>query len=120
LKAHTKKLTAAASILFATALAVSADSEKRLSASESIAAAVSKVQPEYPPMAKQLKVEGAVTLDAYVTEEGSVERVETVSGNPILTRAAQDALKRWKFTKRLEDGKPVRFVATVTFNFKQQ
>jgi protein TonB len=96
-----------------------ADSEKHLTPSESIAAAVSKPQPEYPAIAKQLKLEGMVSLTAYVTEEGAVDHVETVSGNPILVRSAEEALKHWKFSKVTDDGKPVKFVASVVFNFKQ-
>jgi protein TonB len=92
--------------------------EKHLSHSQSLNAAISKPQPEYPAIAKQLKVEGTVELTAYVSEEGTVEKVETVSGNPILARSAQDALKKWKFNKSMEDGKPTKFVADVSFNFK--
>ena len=109
----------AATALLAVAGLASADSEKHLSTAEAMAAAVSKPQPEYSAIAKQLHLEGAVTLNAYVTEEGTVEKVETVSGNPVLVRSAEDALKRWKFNKQTEDGKPVKFVASVTFNFKQ-
>jgi protein TonB len=97
----------------------SADTERHLSAQESIAAAISKPQPDYPAIAKQLKLEGTVNLNAFVTEDGSVDHVETVSGNPILVRSAQDALKRWRFAKQMEDGKAVKFVASVIFNFKQ-
>ncbi len=92
--------------------------DKHLNHSQSLNAAISKPQPEYPPMAKQLKVEGTVELTAYVSEDGNVEKVETVSGNPILARSAQEALKKWKFAKSMEDGKPAKFVADVSFNFK--
>jgi TonB family protein len=117
MKRHTK-FFAATAMLTVAGLAF-ADAEKHLSASESMAAAVSKPQPEYSAIAKQLKLEGAVTLNAYVTEEGTVDHVETVSGNPVLVRSAEEALKHWKFSKQTEDGKPVKFVANVTFNFKQ-
>ncbi len=116
---RTKRLVAVATFVFAVAQMAAADSEKHLTPSESIAAAVNKPQPEYPAIAKQLKLEGAVNLNAYVTEDGTVDHIETVSGNPILVRSAEDALKRWKFSKQTDDGKPVKFVATVVFNFKQ-
>jgi protein TonB len=109
---------AAAALLSVAGIAF-ADAEKHLSSSEAMAAAVSKPQPEYPAIAKQLKLEGAVSLNAYVTEDGTVDHVETVSGNPVLVRSAEEALKHWKFSKQTEDGKPVKFVANVTFNFKQ-
>jgi len=109
----------AGTALLAIVQLASADSEKHLTSSESMAAAVSKPQPEYPAIAKQLKLEGAVSLNAYVTEDGTVDHVETVSGNPVLVRSAEEALKHWKFNKQTDDGKPVKFVANVTFNFKQ-
>jgi TonB family protein len=119
MKRRSNYVVAAATVLLAIAQMASADSEKHLSPSESLAAAVNKPQPEYPAMAKQLRLEGAVNLNAFVTEEGTVDHVELVSGNPILGRPAEDALKHWKFAKQTEDGKPVKFVATVVFNFKQ-
>lgn len=119
MKSSLRYILAAALLFLAVAGISSADSDKRLSPQESVAAAVNKPQPEYPAIAKQLRLEGAVRLNAFVSEEGVVERVETVSGNPILARPAQDALLRWRFTKQMADGKPVKFVATVVFDFKQ-
>jgi TonB family protein len=119
MKLRTKYFVAAATFLFAVAQMASADSEKHLSPSESLAAAVNKPQPEYSAIAKQLKLEGAVSLNAFVTEDGTVDHVESVSGNPVLIKSAEEALKHWKFNKQTDDGKPVKFVASVVFNFKQ-
>ncbi len=91
---------------------------KKLSHTESVAAAVSKVEPEYPVFAKQLRIQGSVELEAVVTEAGAVEKVNIVSGNPVLTRPAADALKKWKFSPILVEGKAVKALATVVFNFK--
>jgi protein TonB len=107
-------------VLSALAIAqVAPAEEKHLSNQESLTAATSKPQPEYPAIAKQLKLEGTVNLNAFVAEDGSVDHIETVSGNPVLARSAQDALKKWKFAKQMEDGRAVKFVASVSFNFKQ-
>ena len=84
----TKHFVAVATFLVAVAQMASADSAKHLSQSESIAAAVTKPQPEYSAIAKQLKLEGTVSLNAFVTEDGTVDHVETVSGNHILLRSA--------------------------------
>jgi len=116
---QTKYAVALAAFLLSLHVAAAADSEKHLTPSESMAAATSKPQPDYPTIAKQLKLEGSVSLNAYVSEDGTVDHVETVSGNPVLAHSAEDALKRWKFAKMTDDGKPVKFVATVVFNFKQ-
>jgi len=76
------------------------------------------VQPDYPAIAKQLKIEGAVELEAVVSEGGAVEKVNIVSGNPVLTRPAADALKKWKFAPFTADGKTVKAVVPVSLNFK--
>ncbi|HUA59863.1 MAG TPA: TonB family protein, partial [Verrucomicrobiae bacterium] len=57
-------------------------------------------------------------LDATISEEGKVEKVAIVSGNPMLTHPAAEALKMWRFKPFLEDGKPVKVVAPVSFSFK--
>jgi protein TonB len=93
------------------------DAPRRVSAHVAATAAISKVEPEYSQVAKQLRLEGKVDLEAVVDETGSVIKVETVAGNPVLARAAVEALKRWKFKPFLEDGKPTKVTAPVTFSF---
>lgn len=90
----------------------------KLSHAEATHAVVSKVAPEYPPIARQLKIEGEVELEAVVTETGQVEAVNIVSGNPVLTRAAADAVKKWKFAPQTIAGKPARAIAPLSFAFK--
>src|SRR5262245_9737722 len=94
------------------------DQPKKVSKTEGLNAATTKVQPDYPSMAKQLKIEGAVELEAVVSENGAVEKVNIVSGNPVLTRPAADALKKWKFAPFTADGKTVKAVVPVSLNFK--
>jgi periplasmic protein TonB len=91
---------------------------KKISNAEAMSAATSKTQPDYPPVAKQFRVEGKVELEAVVGESGKVEKVNIVSGNSMLTHAAAEALKTWKFTPFTEDGKPVKALAPVSFTFK--
>jgi protein TonB len=81
-------------------------------------AAVQKPDPAYPPLARQLKLEGSVQLEALILENGAVDNVNIVSGNPVLTRAGVDALKHWKFTPFQSGGKPVKALAPITFDFK--
>ena len=70
------------------------------------------------PIARQLKIEGSVELEAVVTETGAVEKVNIVSGNPVLTRPASDAIKKWKFAPFTSDGKAVKALVPVTLSFK--
>ena len=58
------------------------DAPKKVTKAEGLNAVTTKVPPEYPPIARQLKIEGAVELEALVSESGTVEKVNIVSGNP--------------------------------------
>jgi periplasmic protein TonB len=101
-----------------TAFMTGQDSLKRLSKSQAVNAVVSKVPPDYPAVAKQLKMQGTVELEAVISTEGTVAEVHIVSGNPVLTKAAVEAVKKWKFTPVMEDGKPARAVAPISLEFK--
>jgi len=94
------------------------EAPRKVTKAEGLNAVTSKVAPEYPPIAKQLKIEGAVELEAVVTESGAVEKVNIVSGNPVLTRPASDAVKKWKFAPFTSDGKAVKALVPVSLSFK--
>jgi protein TonB len=94
------------------------DGAKKLTRAEAQSAVVSKVEPEYPPFARQLKISGQVDLEAVVAEDGTVEKVNVVDGNPVLTKAGVEALMKWKFKPAAADGKPVKALAPVSFTFK--
>jgi protein TonB len=92
--------------------------EIHVTQSEAVKNAKDKVQPDYPAMAKQLHLEGAVQVQAHISENGTVEEVKPLTGNAVLMNAAVAALKKWKFTPFTADGKPTRAVADMSFNFK--
>lgn len=100
--------------LFALTLStLPAVAQKKLSHAEAIANVATRVAPAYPPAAKQLRVEGSVEVDVTISEDGKVEKAEPAAGNPILARAAVEAVKQWKFKSF---GGPVQ--VTLTFAFK--
>lgn len=101
-----------------TGLAIAQDADLKISNSDAMKAATAKVQPEYPVIAKQLHLEGAVEVEAHIGEDGSVESVKPVTGNAVLANAAVAATKKWKFTPFTAGGKAVKAVAELTFNFK--
>ena len=90
------------------AVGLAQDAPKKITRAEAISAIASKVQPEYPAVARQLKIQGTVELEAEVAESGAVTKVDIVSGNPVLTAPSVQAVKRWKFKPFVEDGKPIR------------
>jgi TonB family protein len=57
----------------------------------------SRVAPVYPEIAKRMKITGAVKVEATVDPDGKVTEAKAVSGNRILTPAAEDAVRRWRF-----------------------
>ena len=89
----------------------------RVSHAEGIKAAVSTVQPDYPAMARQMKIAGEAELDVTVDTDGTVEKVDIVKGNALLTNAAAAAAKRWKFKPFEADGKPSKALVRLAFNF---
>ena len=91
---------------------------KKVSRTEGLNAVTTKVPPDYPVIAKQLKIEGAVELEVLVTESGTVEKVNIVSGNPVLTRPASDAVKKWKYAPFTSEGKAVKALVPVSLSFK--
>jgi len=114
-----KKFAIVAAILSCLNLTVSGqDDVKKLSKTEALAIITSRTPPEYPAIARQLKLEGQVEVEAIVAEDGSVEQVNIISGNPVLTRAAVAAVKKWKFTPVKADGKSVKARAPLSLSFK--
>ena len=58
---------------------------------------VARVAPAYPDLAKRMHITGVVKLRTTINATGFVIAVEPVGGNPVLLKAAQDAVKNWKF-----------------------
>ncbi len=77
-----------------------------------------KVLPPYPELAKRAHVQGAVELYARISREGLIENVQVRSGNPLLTDAARDAVRQWRFRPYLLNGTPVEVETTITVNFR--
>jgi TonB family protein len=78
---------------------------------------VSSRPPAYPAIARTANVEGLVVIDAVVDETGRVTDMKVISGSPLLTRAATDALHTWKYEPARLDGRPVMTQVKVSFNF---
>ena len=80
-------------------------------------ALVKKVPPEYPHSAQQAHITGAVVLEAEVTPAGTVESVRVVKSVSMLDEAAIQAVKQWKYSPLVLNGKAVPFILTVTVTF---
>lgn len=75
------------------------------------------VQPNYPLLAKQMKVQGAVVLQALIGKQGTIQDLQVVSGPAILSSAAREAVKQWRFKPYYQAGQAVETEARITVNF---
>jgi periplasmic protein TonB len=76
------------------------------------------VNPNYPDIAKQARVQGVVILECTISPQGKVTNVTVLRGIPLLNDAAMEAVKQWVYTPTLLNGVPVPVIMTVTVNFK--
>ena len=58
---------------------------------------LSRVDPAYPPMAKQIHLSGRVKIEVTIAADGHVIETHVIGGSPLLVNASQDALKKWRF-----------------------
>jgi len=79
---------------------------------------VHRVEPYYPPTAVNARLQGIVILEAIVDRDGTVAEIKVLrSANPLLDREAVLAVKQWRYEPLVLNGKPERFVLTVTLSF---
>jgi periplasmic protein TonB len=78
---------------------------------------VRKVNPVYPPLARQARIQGVVILQAQISRDGNIENLQLISGHPMLAPAAIDAVKQWKYRPYLLNGEPVEVETQVQVNF---
>jgi protein TonB len=81
---------------------------------------IHQVNPVYPPIARQARVQGVVVLEAVISKEGSIESLRVVGGHPLLNQAALDAVKQWKYRATMLNGDAVEVITTVTVTFTLQ
>jgi protein TonB len=76
------------------------------------------VNPSYPDIAKQARVQGVVILECTISPQGKVTDVKVLRGIPLLDSAAIEAVKQWVYSPTLLNGVPVPVIMTVTVNFR--
>jgi len=73
--------------------------------------------PEYPPLARQARVQGSVQLTATIGRDGRVQQVQVMSGHPLLVPAAIEAVKQWVYRPTHLNGEAVDVVTQVEVPF---
>jgi TonB family protein len=101
-----------------TAASVTSNAAERVQISRGTTDVVSRpVKPDYPLLARQMKVQGSVILQALISKNGTIQDLRVVSGPPILAAAAQDAVRQWHFKPHYQGSEAVETQAKITVNF---
>jgi protein TonB len=78
---------------------------------------IHRVQPAYPALARQARVQGAVVLSAVIGRDGLIQNLRVLTGHPMLSKAALEAVSQWRYRPYLLNGDPVEVETRVTVNF---
>ena len=89
----------------------------RVSSGVSAGNLITKIQPPYPPLARQARIQGTVMLSALIGKDGTIQNLKVISGHPMLTQAALDAVKQWRYKPYLLNNEPVEVETQVQVNF---
>ena len=77
-----------------------------------------RVQPAYPTLARQARIQGTVELRAIVSKAGTIENLTVVSGHAMLAGAAIEAVKQWRYRPYLLNNEPIEVETDITVNFR--
>src|SRR5262249_40956156 len=83
-----------------------------------LAKLIRKVDPVFPQLAKQARVQGTVQVEAIIAVDGHMRDVRAVSGHPLLIPAAIEAVRQWIYEPTVLNGEKVEVSAPITVNFK--
>jgi len=78
---------------------------------------IRKIQPAYPPLARQARIQGSVLLQAEISKDGTIQNLRLISGHPMLAPAAIEAVKQWRYKPYILNGEPVEVETQITVNF---
>ena len=83
-----------------------------------VARLVHRVEPDYPALARKMRVSGVVQLEGIIGTDGRLRKLRVLSGHPMLARAALDAVSQWIYEPTLLGGDPVEVIAPIIVTFR--
>lgn len=89
----------------------------RVSSGVQEAMLIRRIVPEYPPMAKTMRVQGTVQLVGHISSDGRIRELKVLSGHPLLVKAALEAVSQWVYRPTMLNGEPVEVIAPITVTF---
>ena len=78
---------------------------------------IREVQPEYPVLARDARIQGVVRLQAVIAKDGTVQDLSLLSGQPLLVPSAMSAVKQWHYKPTYLNGVPVEVLTEVDVKF---
>lgn len=78
---------------------------------------IRRIQPDYPLLAKQARIQGVVLLRAVIGRDGRIENLQVLSGHPMLVQAALEAVRQWRYRPYILNDEPVEVETQITINF---
>lgn len=96
---------------------VATNAADRARVSTASATVIESVRPDYPMLARQMKVQGSVILQALIGRDGLIQDLHVLSGPPILASAAQEAVRQWHFKPHYLANQPVETETRIIVNF---
>ena len=105
--------------LAAFAIAQDSPAPKRLRVSSGVANSlkIHDAKPHYPREARERGIQGDVLLQATIDTKGNLVDLKVVQGDPILVKAAVDAVKKWKYRPYILNGEPVDVDTAIKIQF---
>ncbi len=79
---------------------------------------VNKVTPQYPPLCRQMRLEGEIVLRAIISREGTVQELAYVSGPACFLQFSMNAVAQWRYRPTLLNGQPVEVETTIRVVFR--
>lgn len=89
----------------------------RVSALE-LAHPISRVDPVYPPLARQMHISGTVELQGVLGTDGRIHELKVLHGHPLLIKAAVDAVLQWTYAPTILNGQAVEVMAPIIVTFR--
>jgi protein TonB len=81
---------------------------------------VQRVEPVYPPLARQIHREGQVELHAVIATDGTIQSLQVVSGDPLFLQSALDAVRQWRYHPTILNGQAVEIDTYITVIYSLQ
>lgn len=96
---------------------VAAPAKIRVSSGVAQGLLIHETKPAYPPLAVQARIQGTVVLQAVIAKDGTVQELRVVSGHPLLVKAAQEAVKLWRYRPYRLNDQPLDVDTQIVVNF---